>query len=327
MPAVYAENRLTLPRVSEPGPEALDRPVRRLVTAPMLLEGAGFPVRRPFPGPEIGFRESDPFLLLDHLGAMEYAPGEAKGAPWHPHRGFETVTYMIDGMLRHHDSQGGGGLITDGATQWMTAGSGILHDEMPTDEIVEKGGLFHGVQLWVNLPRRLKWTAPRYQSLEANRVTMVSSPDGGVLLRLIAGDMAGQRGPGVTWTPITVVHASLDPGSRIRLPWNSAFSALVYVLAGYGNLGKESVVVREGQAAQFGPGDVITLAASPDRHLASPMLEVLLLGGQPIREPIAQYGPFVMNTHAEIVQAFRDYEAGKMGTKPVQQWDHPESAQ
>lgn len=144
------------PRPSWRRPEAgtIFRPVIKVVTAPTMLEGAGFQVRRAFPGVDLSL--SDPFLLLDHLGAVEYAPGEAKGAPWHPHRGFETVTYIMDGALQHHDSTGGGGLITDGATQWMTAGAGILHDEMPTDELVMKGGLFHGAQLWVNLPGSLK---------------------------------------------------------------------------------------------------------------------------------------------------------------------------
>ena len=168
MPAATAENVLTLPRVSRPLPDARVRPVNAVISAPTFLEGEGFQVRRPFPGIDMSL--ADPFLLLDHLGAVEYAPGEAKGAPWHPHRGFETVTYIIDGAIQHHDSNGGGGMITDGGTQWMTAGAGILHDELPPEWLVRKGGLFHGVQLWVNLPKTLKFTPPRYQDITASSV-------------------------------------------------------------------------------------------------------------------------------------------------------------
>src|SRR6266498_1150194 len=188
MPAVTADP-LTLPRLTRPSEVGTAwRPVHKVVTARRQVEGEGFVVRRPFPGMDLAL--ADPFLLLDHLGAVEYAPGEAKGAPWHPHRGFETVTYIIDGAFEHHDSTGGGGLIADGATQWMTAGAGILHDEMPTAELVRKGGLFHGVQLWVNLPRDLKWTPPRYQDIGSEKLVLLSSDDGGALVRLIAGDLA-----------------------------------------------------------------------------------------------------------------------------------------
>src|SRR4051794_8567731 len=208
MPAVTTDNILALPRVRRPdAATARFRPVRKVVTAPKQLEGEGFQVRRPFP--HVDFRDSDPFLLLDHMGAVEYAPGEAKGAPWHPHRGFETVTYIMDGAFEHHDSTGGGGLIADGATQWMTAGSGILHDEMPPEWLVRHGGLFHGVQLWVNLPQDLKWTPPRYQDIGAEQVVLVSSHDGGALIRIIAGELGGHAGPGVTWTPITYAHVSV----------------------------------------------------------------------------------------------------------------------
>src|SRR3954447_19249971 len=230
MPAVTTDNILTLPRIARPDP-AIARfwPVRKVVTAPRQLEGEGFPVRRPFPS--AGLQLADPFLLLDHMGAVEYGPGEAKGAPWHPHRGFETVTYVMDGAFEHHDSTGGGGLIANGSTQWMTAGAGILHDEMPPEELVTKGGLFHGVQLWVNLPATLKMTSPRYQDIAADKVALLSSDDGGALVRLIAGDLDGHAGPGATWTPITYVHATISPGARLELPWNPDFNALVYVLS------------------------------------------------------------------------------------------------
>jgi redox-sensitive bicupin YhaK (pirin superfamily) len=315
VPAATADNLLLLPRLSRPEPTAVRRPVTQVITAPTFLEGAGFQVRRPFPGQDMHL--ADPFLLLDHMGAVEYAPGEAKGAPWHPHRGFETVTYIIDGAFEHHDSTGGGGLIADGATQWMTAGAGILHDEMPPEELVVKGGLFHGVQLWVNLPSSLKFTPPRYQDIAASKVQLLSSDDGGALVRLIAGDLAGHHGPGVTWTPITYAHASISAGARLDVPWRSDFNALVYVLSGAGTAGSDSRPIREGQLAVYGDGDALVVGANPSQDSRSADLEVLILGGAPLREPIAFYGPFVMNTHEEIAQALADYRAGRLGTMPA----------
>jgi quercetin 2,3-dioxygenase len=316
MPAVTPDNWLVLSRIARPDPAQTPyRPVARVVTAHSQLEGAGFPVRRPFPS--AGLTLADPFLLLDHMGAVEYGPGEPKGAPWHPHRGFETVTYLIDGAMEHHDSTGGGGLITNGATQWMTAGAGILHDEMPPEELVVKGGLFHGVQLWVNLPRALKWTPARYQDIAAERVALLSSDDGGALVRLIAGDLDGHAGPGVTWTPITYAHATVSPGARLAVPWRPDFNALVYVLAGAGRAGLEGAPIREGQLAVFGPGAALMVQADAQQDARTPSLEVLLLGGQPIGEPVAFGGPFVMNTHDEIVQAIADFRAGRMGTIPA----------
>ena len=211
MPAVTVDNPLTLPKIAEPDPAAAAvRPVRQVTTAPHGLEGEGFPVRRAFAG--VSMADLDPFVHMDQMGEVEYAPGEPKGTPWHPHRGFETVTYMIDGTFQHQDSIGGGGLITNGATQWMTAGAGILHIERPPDALVASGGLFHGIQLWVNLPAADKLVPPRYQDIEPRAVTLLSSPDGGALVRVIAGEVAGHRGPGVTHTPITLVHATLSAG-------------------------------------------------------------------------------------------------------------------
>ena len=283
--------------------------------APKMLEGAGFEVRRAFA--EIDPSLADPFLLLDHMGAVEYEPGEAKGAPDHPHRGFETVTYMMDGELEHRDSNGGGGLITNGATQWMTAGAGIVHSEMPTDQILDRGGLFHGVQLWVNLPSAQKWTPPQYQDLEADQVALLASDDGGALVRLIAGDLAGHRGPGGTRTPITYAHASVSAGARLELPWRKDFNALVYVLAGRGAAGPDRRPIREGQLAVMGDGDSLTLFGDQEQESRSPTLEVLLLGGSAIKEKVFWYGPFVMNTRDEIVQAIEDYQAGRMGSIPA----------
>jgi hypothetical protein len=302
------------------------RPVIAVTTAHRQLEGEGFVVRRPFPGADLSL--ADPFLLLDQMGAVEYAPGEAKGTPWHPHRGFETVTYMIDGSLEHQDTTGGGGLITDGATHWMTAGAGIQHIETPPEQLVAKGGLFHGIQLWVNLPAAKKWTPPRYQDIEANDVTLLANHDGSSILRVIAGDLAGHSGPGSTQTPITYLHATVTPGSRLTLPWPRGYNALVYALAGHGYAGVERRPVGEGQLAVYGAdGDAITMAAADDQPSNSAAgWEILVLGGQPIREPVARYGPFVMNTREEIAQAVADFRAGRMGTVPAQRVPHRTSA-
>jgi hypothetical protein len=316
MPAVTTDNILILPRVERPdAATAVFRPVLKIATAPRQQEGAGFTVRRAFPNADV--RSADPFLLLDHLGEVEYAPGEAKGAPWHPHRGFETVTYIIDGAFEHHDSTGGGGYIADGATQWMTAGGGILHDEMPPEILVQKGGLFHGTQLWVNLPSSLKMTTPRYQDIGADKVVLLSSDDGGALIRVIAGEIGGHGGPGITWTPIAYAHVTVSPGARVQLPWRPEFNAFAYVLSGAGKAGPDGIPFREGQIAVFGEGDALTLEADRDQDNRSPSLEVLLLGGQPIREPTVFYGPFVMNTREEIIKAIEDYQAGRMGTIPA----------
>jgi redox-sensitive bicupin YhaK (pirin superfamily) len=326
MPAVTADT-LTLPRVTAPAEAGTGwRPVAKTVTARRQKEGEGFEVRRPFPGMNLSL--ADPFLLLDHLGAVEYGPGEARGAPWHPHRGFETVTYMIDGAFEHQDSTGGGGLITEGATQWMTAGAGVLHSELPPQDFVARGGLFHGVQLWVNLPREQKWTAPSYQDIKAGETALLSSDDGGALLRVIAGELDGHRGPGVTRTPITYVHATVSPGARLALPWPKDFNALAYVLAGHGTVGAGEHPLAEGQLAVFGPGDALTLraAAGQDYNGSRTGWEVLLLGGLPLREPVARYGPFVMNTKAEIVQAFEDFQAGRLGTMSPKELPHRTAA-
>ena len=315
MPAVTVDNLLLLPRVPEPPAEALDRPVKSVTTAPRGFEGEGFPVRRAFQG--VPLSDLDPFVHLDQMGEVEYAPGEPKGTPWHPHRGFETVTYMIDGTFEHQDSQGGGGVITNGDTQWMTAGSGILHIEKPPEALVVSGGLFHGFQLWVNLPARDKMLAPRYQDLRSSEVKLLTSADGGALIRLIAGDLAGLAGPGVTHTPITMIHATLYPGTRMVLPWPPGFNALAYVLNGTGQFGAERRPATEGQLVVYGAGDTITAIADAKQDSRSANLDLLILGGAPIGEPVAWYGPFVMNTREELAQAFKDYQAGRLGIMPV----------
>ena len=324
MPAITVDDILVLPRVPEPDVTIAERKITSVTTAPSGLEGEGFPVRRAFAG--VDLPRLDPFVHMDQMGEVDYGPGEPKGTPWHPHRGFETVTYIIDGTFRHQDSNGGGGLITNGDTQWMTAGAGILHIEAPPEELVVSGGLFHGFQLWVNLPAALKMTAPRYQDIRAGQVSLLASADGGALLRVIAGDFdvaprggqggssprAGTAGPGITHTPISLVHATVSAGAQVRLPWRADFNSLAYVLAGSGPSGPDRRPVRMGQLAVFGAGGAITFAASEARDL-----DILLLGGEPIREPVAAYGPFVMNTRAELAQAFEDYQAGRLGSIPA----------
>ena len=307
MPAVNADTT-ALPRLTEPDAETAERPVVMVTTAPRGFEGEGFPVRRAFAG--VPVEALDPFIHMDQMGEVDYAPGEPRGTSWHPHRGFETVTYMIDGTFQHQDSHGGGGVITDGATQWMTAGAGILHIETPPEELVVSGGLFHGLQLWVNLPAKDKWSAPRYQSLEGEQVSLIASSDGGALVRLIAGDLAGHRGPGATHTPISFVHTTVAPGARLVLPWRPDFNALVYVLSGSGTAGPDNAPLEAGQLAVFGPGDALRISAGRQA------LEAIVLGGHPIGEPVAWYGPFVMNTKAELQQAMDDYRAGRLGVIP-----------
>ncbi|MGD0595590.1 MAG: pirin family protein [Acidimicrobiales bacterium] len=315
MPAVTVSDLRALPTIPVPD-RALtrERPVRSVTTAPSGFEGEGFPVRRAFAGMSVA--DLDPFVHMDQMGEVDYAPGEPKGTPWHPHRGFETVTYMIDGTFAHQDSQGGGGLITDGATQWMTAGGGILHIETPPEDLVVSGGLFHGIQLWVNLPAKDKMIPPAYQGLEADEVALLSSADGGCLLRVIAGEVGEHRGPGSTHTPMALMHATVSPGALLELVWNAGFNALVYVLAGGGRVGSEGRPVQRGQLAAFGPGDWMSVRADDRQDSGTADLELLVLGGEPIGEPVAHYGPFVMNTRSEIMEALEDFQAGRLGTVP-----------
>jgi redox-sensitive bicupin YhaK (pirin superfamily) len=316
MPAISVDNPLELAKAVRP--ETTDRPrrVTSITTAPRGLEGEGFPVRRAFAG--IDMADLDPFVHMDQMGEVDYGPGEPKGTPWHPHRGFETVTYMIDGTFLHQDSIGGGGVIQNGATQWMTAGAGILHIERPPDALIDSGGLFHGIQLWVNLPAKLKMTNPRYQDIEAESVSLLTNENGDAIIRVIAGSLGGIDGPGSTHTPIAISHVSLLPGAQLSLPWNPSYNALTYVLAGQGTVGPDRSPLGMGQMAVHVDGDFLELRANESQDSRTQAFEVLILGGEPIREPVATYGPFVMNTRAELQQAFEDYEAGRLGQIPAE---------
>ncbi|MFM8155159.1 MAG: pirin family protein [Actinomycetes bacterium] len=313
MPAATAD-ALTLPRFA-PAPTAVSRSVLSVTRGPRAFEGEGFPVRRAFAG--VPSDQLDPFIHMDQMGEVEYGAGEPKGTPWHPHRGFETFTYLIDGQFLHQDSNGGGGVILDGGTQYMTAGDGILHIETPPEALVESGGLFHGIQLWINLPSTKKRIAPQYQDLQGNDSVMVASADGGSYVRVLAGAVGGHQGPGISHTPLAITHVTVAPGASISIPWPSDFNALAYALAGSGAIGAEQRIISEGQLAVLVNGDLIQITADAKQDSRTENLEVFLIGGVPLREPVVAYGPFVMNTAAEIQEAFEDYQKGRLGSVPA----------
>jgi quercetin 2,3-dioxygenase len=285
------------------------RTVAGVVNSIETLEGGGFLVRRPFP--KASFGDFDPFLLLDEMGPMDVAPGEAKGAPDHPHRGFETVTYLLSGDMQHKDSGGHAGRLRAGDVQWMTAGAGVVHAEMPSPEFMRKGGRMHGFQLWVNLPQRDKMIKPRYQEIPSAKIPKATSADGLVSVSVIAGDSMGEKAVIETRTPIIYLHYRLEPGgvATQRVPHD--YNAFAYVVDGAGLFGAEGERGADGQMVMFASdGDEVRIENSAD---AKTTLEVLLIAGAPLNEPIARYGPFVMNTEAEIHQAFEDYRRGRMG--------------
>jgi hypothetical protein len=284
------------------------RPVTAVINSEKTLEGGGFPVRRPFPTAQL--MQVDPFLLLDHLGPVTWGPGEGIGAPDHPHRGFETVTYLLSGEMQHKDSAGHSGSLRPGDVQWMTAGAGVVHSELPSDAFMKNGGTLQGFQVWVNLPARDKMIPPRYQDIPASRIPEAASADGKVKVRVIAGESLGVSAVIETRTPILYLHFTLAPGAAILQPVPEGYNTLAYVIRGELRAGDEGRVVREGQMARFGGGDAVRLAV--DDKTTEPA-DLLLLGGVPLNEPVERYGPFVMNTRQEIVQAIRDYNEGRLG--------------
>jgi redox-sensitive bicupin YhaK (pirin superfamily) len=284
----------------------MSRKVEHVITAHRQLEGGGFVVRRPFPTG--GLELVDPFLLLDEMGPADYGPGEAVGAPDHPHRGFETVTYMLEGQFEHEDSAGNKGAIAAGDVQWMTAGSGVVHSEMPAGFIREKGGRIHGFQIWVNLPARDKMMAPRYQEVPKTRIPEGQASDGLARVRVIAGEALGVKAVIDTRTPIAYLDWTLKPGASVEQPIAEVHHAFVYVFQGRVDVGSDARRVEDGQLALLGPGAGVRLSV---RATAEGPARLLLLAGQPLREPVARYGPFVMNTEAEIRQALNDYRSGR----------------
>ena len=284
------------------------RPVREIVDGVQTLEGGGFPVRRPFPTERLD--GVDPFLLLDQMGPVDWPPGEAIGAPDHPHRGFETVTYLLEGKLEHKDSKGNVAYLGPGDVQWMTTGSGVIHSEVPDAEFKRRGGRVHGFQIWVNLPARDKMMSPRYQDVPAADIPQAESEDGRVKVRIVAGESLGAQAVIDTRTPISFLHFTVKPGGSIDQPVPAEHNAMAYVFSGEARIGPESAAVREGQLAVFAPGEVARIAVAPD---AAGPAELLLLSGVPLNEPVARYGPFVMNTDQEIEQAITDYQQGRFG--------------
>lgn len=287
-------------------PRSTIRQATKVVTAHRQREGGGFIVRRPLP--TLGIEVADPFLLLDELGPVEYGPGEAIGAPDHPHRGFETVSYILEGEMQHEDSAGHRGLIGPGDVQWMTAGGGIVHSEMPSARLQKEGGRMHGFQIWVNLPARLKLARPRYQEVPAARIPQAVTPDGRARVRVVAGQALGARAVIDTNTPIVFQDWSLDARADVTTPLAPEFHGLVYVFQGAVTVGDTEA--HDGQMVVLGPGDAVRLRVKPDAQGPN---RLLLLAGVPLGEPVARYGPFVMNTEQELVQAFSDFRAGRLG--------------
>jgi quercetin 2,3-dioxygenase len=242
---------------------------------------------------------------------MVVGPGEAKGAPDHPHRGFETVTYMLSGSFRHKDSQGHEGKLERGDVQWMTAGRGVIHSEEPSKEFQQTGGTLHGVQLWVNLPKTDKMIQPHYQEILSAKIPTVKTPDGKVAVRVLAGESHGAQAVIETRTPIFYLDFTLEPGGQVIQPVAGDFNAFAYVVDGPVLFGSNDVNVQRGNMIAFNKdGDEIRFQAPPNKTSA----RVLLIGGRPLNEPIARYGPFVMNTQQEIRDAFEDYRSGRMGS-------------
>lgn len=289
------------------------RSVSQIVPSVRTLEGGGFPVRRPFPTQSLPL--VDPFLLLDEMGPVDWEPGEAIGAPDHPHRGFETVTYLLAGGAQHKDSHGHVGKMGPGDVQWMTAGSGVVHSELPTREFQAQGGRMHGFQLWVNLPADKKMMTPRYQEIGAEQSPVVTSADGLAKVRVIAGEALGARAALTTEIPIVYLHVSLQPWGTLTQPIPQELATMAYLFSGSARFGEGSSAARdgtEGDLALFAAdGDAVQLTGG---HLGA---ELLLLAGKPLREPVARYGPFVMNTSDEIRQAFADYQSGSFGRIPA----------
>jgi len=280
------------------------REVAGVIAAQRQTEGGGFVVRRPFPTARV--EQIDPFMLLDEMGPVVYEPGRAIGAPDHPHRGFETVTYILDGEMEHRDSNGGHGVITPGAVQWMTAGSGVVHSEMPTSQMMRNGGRMHGFQLWVNLPAAKKMIPPRYQGYEAHEIPQKQLTGDGGVLRVIAGVVDGVTGIVDTTSPATYAHLTLSAGQTFTWVPEAGHTVLVHVFVGSATVNNTLADDGHMVVCERSAGHVEIEAGSDGA-------EILLLAGQPLYEPVARYGPFVMNTREEIIQAFEDYEAGRLG--------------
>lgn len=287
------------------------RSVAQILEASSTIEGGGFEVYRPFPGRAADW--FDPFLLLDEMAPHHQKPGEAIGAPAHPHRGFEAVTYILQGEVEHRDSAGHHGIIGPGDVQWMTAGDGIVHSEMPSTRMQTEGGVGHGLQLWVNLPASLRRTPPKYQALPDDDVASVGGP--GWTAEVVAGSMLGVEGPAATHTPIGFARVTVQPGTTLHIPTTDGHTALVYAFAGTAAVGPAGDELRAHHLAVLADdgGEIVLTVADG----ASEPFDCVVLTGEPIGEPMVRYGPFVMNTPAELDEAVSDFNAGRMGTIPA----------
>jgi redox-sensitive bicupin YhaK (pirin superfamily) len=283
--------------------------IERVLPSMRAAEGDGMVIHRAFPGSSVS--EIDPFLLLDEMGPLELHPGEGRGFPEHPHRGFETVTYLLEGQMEHRDSRGNHGVLRPGDVQWMTAGSGLVHSEMPGSDIVRDGGILHGFQLWVNLPRSRKMTAPHYQELTSSRIPVARNAAGNVEVKVISGEALGVRGPIENENPIVYLHFTVQPGGEHVQPIPAGFQAIVYLISGQGIFDAKTGPVKARKVLTFATGGDSVLVSNPAG--SGEALDLLLLAGRPLEEPVARYGPFVMNTREELVQAFDDYKTGRMG--------------
>ena len=270
------------------------------------MVGDGFPVRNLIPGDGVG-EQLSPFLLLDYAGPASFPPTDTpRGVGEHPHRGFETVTIVYEGVVAHRDSTGNAGVIGPGDVQWMTAASGIVHEEMHEKEFARKGGTLHAIQLWVNLPRAHKMSTPGYQTLLNDKIPSVGLEAGAGCLRVIAGEFRGMKGPANTFTPIHLYDLRVKAGHHAEVTVPVGFNTAVFVLQGEVTV-NGSGPVKEAELARLSKtGERIAVEAKSDAAL-------LVLSGEVIHEPVARYGPFVMNTQAELIQAIDDYRMGKMG--------------
>jgi len=286
-----------------------DRSADLITNSVETAEGDGFIVHRSFPSHSI--RHLDPFLLLDEMGPLELLPQETKGFPDHPHRGFVTVTYLLEGKFEHRDSQGNSGKLGRGDVQWMTAGSGLVHSEMPEKEFAKTGGRLHGFQLWINLRKTDKWIKPNYQDVPSRKIPIARTADGKVSVKVIAGNSLDAKAVINTLTPILYLHFTLQPGGEVVQHVPKNYNAFAYVINGKGMFGKDKTIVEEKKMSVFkNDGESISIRVAEN---AGSSLDVLLIAGIPLNEPIVQYGPFVMNTQEEIDNTIEDYRNGRLG--------------
>jgi redox-sensitive bicupin YhaK (pirin superfamily) len=312
----HNHNRSESKTISDEKQQYSFRSVSRIISSIKPTEGGGFVENRPFPTNAL--LDFDPFLLLDEMGPKNWKPGEAKGAPEHPHRGFETVTYMLEGRLEHKDSRGNSGKLGPGDVQWMTAGAGIVHTEMPDKDFLRSGGNLHGFQLWVNLPQRDKMINPHYQYIPSSKIPVIQTEDGAIKAKVIAGEALGTHAIIETRTPILYLHFTLQPGAKLVQPVPKEYNSFAYIINGEALIAsaEKQKIAKTGQMIIFdNDGEEVVISAPADSITTTnkSALDILLIAGLPLNEPVARYGLFVMNTKEEIHKAIEDYQNGNIG--------------